>query len=385
MTEKSKRKGNPRRRLLVASLLIIGLIIALVSAGVYVLRPGGAQIVFVAPDDEGIDQLWIANLNTPENPRQLTTLASPPFLTGFIIAPDSERMILHLYDGMQHALWHLNLQTGTTQEIRQCDLFPSCTAVLFSPDGRWLAGEDRQSISISRAEVTLRIDDLETGTQQTIFSVEVDISRDLPDILITWIEESGYLIYRSNPVNDPSEITIYDVRNNRVVDTGEIIESGERFNLRFSPDGQYYASRIFQMETGLQINQIYAINDSGTILSSTTATQQERAQQFLMLQDWHPDSEHILVTRGQRSNDILQFNNLSVFNSVDGTVEVLLNNDGRYTYASATFNYDGSRILYSRSDKQDHHNQIMLYDMETGEEIELPLSGAFPQWVNGGR
>lgn len=57
MSDKSKRKSNPRRQMLFRFLLIVGLLIALISAAVYVLHPKGAQTVFIAPDDDGINQI----------------------------------------------------------------------------------------------------------------------------------------------------------------------------------------------------------------------------------------------------------------------------------------------------------------------------------------
>ena len=75
MTEKSKRKGNPRRNLLLRIVIILLLIATLVSMWIvaYQANAQKTQIIFIAPDDEGIDAIWIASLNNPENPRQLTT------------------------------------------------------------------------------------------------------------------------------------------------------------------------------------------------------------------------------------------------------------------------------------------------------------------------
>jgi len=382
MTDKTKR--NPRRRLLVMSLLIIGLIIALISAGMYLLRPGGAQIVFVAPDDAGADQLWLVNLNDLEHVRQLTNVDSPVLFTGLRVASDNQRVLLHLVEGRNHSLWTMNPETGATQHISDCENNSSCTRTSLSFDGRWLALEDHETITESLNEITLRIIDLDSGTSETIFSLQSD-DPDIGDVLIGWIEDSGYLVYRSNPENAPATVTIYDVSSDQIIDTVEIIDMAGRFTTRFSPDGQYYSYRIFQQNFRIQFYEIYAINEPDTALFSTLPVQESTTQDRHALQDWHPDSEHILVANGRSDNGVIILNEMRINNILDNSSELIFSNDERYTYPTASFNYDGSQILYYRHNVESDQGEILIYDIESGEHILLPFAGAFPQWVNGGR
>lgn len=85
MFDKTKHKVNPHQRTLFRLIIIIGVIVALIVAGVYLLRSKGAQIVFIAPDDNGVEQIWIADVNDAENPRQLIYHERVDFGQGILV------------------------------------------------------------------------------------------------------------------------------------------------------------------------------------------------------------------------------------------------------------------------------------------------------------
>ena len=81
------------------------------------------------------------------------------------------------------------------------------------------------------------------------------------------------------------------------------------------------------------------------------------------------------------------FTDISMMNVFTGASEILVSRANSTDYSNITFNLNASQILYTTRypDMDQRMRQIMLYDMETGEEIPLPLFGHSPQWVNGGR
>ncbi len=63
-----------------------------------------------------------------------------------------------------------------------------------------------------------------------------------------------------------------------------------------------------------------------------------------------------------------------------GEYDVLLSVEN--SFPQPVFNADGSLILYTDYMPEIH---FVLFDMESREEITLPIVGRDPQWVNGGR
>jgi len=385
MSDKSKRKGNPRRRFLFQILLITGAIAAVISAGIYVLTPKGAQIVFIAPDDEGLNQIWTAYVNNPENPRQLTTFAENITLVNLYAAENSNRVVFHQSDGVYASLWTLNPQTGQIQQIRRCEQTHSCTWVLLSPDGNWLAIEDMHYVTESSHETLIRIVDLDGRTDtNTIFTIETSVNVDISSPLLGWIGDT--VVYRPHPDTNPSEIAFYDAANNEIVDTGEVVENSNAFTLEFSSDGTYYNNMLFRYGgESVQVAEIYAIDDAYTVQFSTSSEFNPMIDNYGTFQDWHPDSQQFLsVSSGYANGDVV-WHRVNHHNIEDNSTQILIGSDGQYSFNHATYNHDGSKILYYRYDTALRQGQFMIYDVETGEETALPLSGTNPKWVNRGR
>ena len=75
-----------------------------------------------------------------------------------------------------------------------------------------------------------------------------------------------------------------------------------------------------------------------------------------------------------------------------GTLETLHDTYGpngtdqiRVFYIEADLNEDETRIIVRKYNPDTHEYQMVVYDIETDEEIILSVYGLYPQWVNGGR
>ena len=93
------------------------------------------------------------------------------------------------------------------------------------------------------------------------------------------------------------------------------------------------------------------------------------------MQDWHPDNEHLLIRISSYSRSVKNtISNFYLLNTTDSSIEQLTEGD-RFSYVNATFNHDGSKILYQRKDTlrqcDRFCDQIMTYDMETNETHRL--------------
>jgi hypothetical protein len=72
MLEKRKRTPHIRSKFWFRPLLLGLLCIVVVIVVFTQTQSISPQIVYIAPDEEGIENVWLADLNHPEHPRQLT-------------------------------------------------------------------------------------------------------------------------------------------------------------------------------------------------------------------------------------------------------------------------------------------------------------------------
>jgi hypothetical protein len=100
---------------------------------------------------------------------------------------------------------------------------------------------------------------------------------------------------------------------------------------------------------------------------------------------WNPNNQSILTLEYSRMlNNTAQYT-LILIDPISNTQDTLLEQYFYRFFQTINFNYDGSLILYVVNNIDFETRQLMTFDMETREEIALPLFGSNPQWVNGGR
>ena len=107
MPEKPKRKRSPNRRIkiLFFAIMLLCLVTSITSLSIYLLRPQGAKIVYLAPDKNGVEALWLADLANPENPKQLTHYEDPNTRIADYQITDDGQYIAYL-------LWSWETHTG---------------------------------------------------------------------------------------------------------------------------------------------------------------------------------------------------------------------------------------------------------------------------------
>lgn len=385
MSEKTKRKSNLRRRLLIRLLFGIVLIIALISAGMYALRPTGAQIVFIAPDDNGVDNIWIADLNDPEHPRQLTFHEQGVSIHNIQVS-DKDLLVYMRISRDHRSIWALNMTTGQQEMVRDCLESSSCGQFLLHPQGRWIVSEDTSFLSETSYETRIRLDDLQTHHHDIIYRAETTIQTYLPLTLVSWIQETGLLVYHSNLNRNVNELAFYDVENRQVIKTGYLHEVLP-FSPIFSPGGAYYANILYQYEGRyVALVEVYALDETENMMLSTLAEDSVLGIQAATFQDWHPDNDTILIAAAwSHPGKGRTLTELKLYHVIDGSITSLHTTDARDSYFNAQFNYNGRQIIYTIYDLEQRQSQVILFDVETREEIALPLFGRNPQWVNGGR
>ena len=386
MTEKTKRKTNPRRRLLIRLITGIGILVTLISAGVYAFRPTGAQIVFIAPDDNGVDNIWIADLNTPENPHQLTHYADVITFYGLHVFREDDKAIYGIEDSNPPnnfgEIRLLNLRNGTSEQLMSCPDNASCKAYSVHPDAQLIAYQVSSRLEDRRSTLAqLYLYDVQSAEHHLIYETQ-DSYANGNHMSPTWIPDTDLLTFRMGGIDNIANFAVYDVQQAQLLeDTSVISPVGEPF---FSMDGSRY---IHQSSQPNAESTFYDIRDFSN--NSAQLLELENVVGGLYYQDWHPDNETVMMVIGLAygfTRATVNGSNLNLYNTTTGEGETLTRTRNRLFIHEASFNHAGNQILYTvQAIGSTETPQIMLYDMETREEITLPLFGHSPQWVNGGR
>ncbi len=382
MSGKAKSKGNPRRRTFIQLLVLIVIIVIVSSVIQILLHSKGAEFVFVERDENGFSQIWLADVENPENLRQLTFHEDADSL----ILDTTEDGYLILYSvtfpfpELSYEIWLYDLSKGKNNQIMDCHDFQACQALQLHHSGKWFIMESVQQNPDESWTLSIYIHDLESSEETKIYEQELSDARSLFPV---WVGYSNTVIFRNGVGDDFYDFTLYDVEQNQIIDTTYL---DTLFIPVFSDDGSQYA--LGTLVTDNERENIKTISINQQIISLESPEGIDNAL-FAMAntRDWHPDNETLLIHTWWEQENIIRENwlhELSLYDTLTGTRETLISNRSS-SYLNATFNYDASRILYILSDRDTQLNQLMIFNMETLEETSLPLFGTSPHWVNGGR
>ncbi len=381
MTEKAKRKTNPRRRLLIRLIAGIGILVTLISAGVYALRPTGAQIVFIAPDDNGVDNIWIADLNTPENPRQLTFHDNQDgkYLIRDFQSARNSSIITYLRDVENdinsRTLWLFDIETREHRQILTCSSMLHCGSFQLHPTGMWLAYAEKVYNEGELSSYQIYVINLLTNDVTPVYSVaNTLILESIRFLYLEWLGDQDQLVFQSVNESITNTFLVFDMSENQIIRSLDLGNHHESLGYpRFSDDSTKYA---FQISLG-------TITDAGSAdykITAFTIENDYEPYRLHYLQDWHPNSIYLLMSPvGDGMRAVYEYD------TVNKTTNILMQNRDYLSYSNVTFNYDGSNILFNLLSYSGSLQIIGVYNMETREEIALPLFGRNPQWVNGGR
>ena len=365
MQSKEKRKINPRRRLLMRLIVTIFVIATLLVLGLRALKPKGAQIVYIAPDENGYDAIWLADLNDPENPRQLT-FHEGITIGDFQVSSENSIVFYSIATGnypIPYSFWTINLDTNVHEDISNCEL--NCDAFQLHPSGEWITYHDYTADNLIR----VMIQNLETSEQRLLFESSTHFAH-YHSPLPQWVGDSDKLAFRLTG-SSSNMIAIYSIEKAQVIEILDIVIP--LWTPHFSEDGSLFNHYPYFATVENNPLNIRSFHNPNTVLFEANANQ--------AFSDWHPDNERVLITEVFSTNTNSYFE-LNLYNLTTNEGEVLLRGERRY---NPTFSTDATQILYSASLPDSHFYELMLFDMETREEITLPIVGRDPQWVNGGR
>ncbi|MGB7340369.1 MAG: hypothetical protein WBC91_15840 [Phototrophicaceae bacterium] len=105
---------------------------------------------------------------------------------------------------------------------------------------------------------------------------------------------------------------------------------------------------------------------------------------------WHPNNNQFLISEYVREIVDGEYNfigvNLNLYDLQTREFITISSVPEEVWYGLASFNSDGSEMVINRASYNTNEtDQLIHFDLITGEETVLPLFGTQPQWVNGGR
>ncbi len=360
----------------------IAIIVILIVAGMMLFSPKGDEIIFIAPDDNGIDNIWIADLNDPENPRQLsfhdTTLMS------YIELSDTDRLVFYpvvaenavVSSAPFSEIRMLNIDSQQEEIIFTCVEGSHCHHFHIHHEGVWFSYLERiDETGYVRVYNRLTQENRILETIENLTSASVNNGKIVP----RWVGQTDLLSFAMDDgeQEDTKMIQFYGIETD---DSYELSLSIAGTTAFFSPDGSRYASSYFaDSQPAVHINNI----ESGDRISLPEINETDDAFLFhALFRAWHPDNLSILIEeRWIRGDEELA--ELALYDLTTASKRTLTSSE--FNIINLNFNQDGSKLVYTIFDWQADSKQIVLYDMETQEETALPLFGHHAQWVNSGR
>ncbi len=369
MKEKAKRHSNTRKYhyfsiFLLLSMAVIGALLALLVA---VMKPTGERIVYIAPDENYVNNIWIADINNPENPQQITSIDETDNI--YNLYAESGKVFYSIRNDNQHTLWFYDSNTGNHEKIIDCVY--GCTSLDLHPNGYWLIYQESLEVKVIDLQTRIQTHPIDTKNNPQINGTPMP----------QWIGDTDQLLVggqrkspeRENVIN---ELVRYDMKT-------EALSIGESFNIEdsalvFSPNGQYFASLSILYDNTISIRNI----DKPDI--PLLNFESERHYQYFFY-EWHPNNEQIFIIEGnlteKRGGMIL-----SLFHIHSGEKQVIFTSEWssrqtRLTGGKINSKVDKLLLVMNTHSNSNDFNTI-IFDLEQNKEIKLPIYGVMQQWLD---
>lgn len=383
MSEKAKRKHNPRRRLLMRIMLIFGILIAGTILIVSKFEPEHEYFVYSSRDD-GYSNLYLFDVTGGETVRPITNnteIASFEFTTS-ANAPYVAYREYHYI--LPHTIFLHNLATGQTREIG------TGRYISLHPDGHYLAYE---FADFDRSEYEIRLFNLRNNEEIAIYSF-TGSEYDSFD-RFQWTNDSLIFAFSKSVRGDDPFIFRYALDGSGEIESIDYPDERFYFStseilLRYSHDESriIYSNRVVETRNALSVD-FFEDREYTPYLSDLTARQDEMGEYMhISFEDWHPDNENALVMVRYRlpvsdmPDETYFVQYPAILNSTTGEFEYLMANPN-YTISRVEWNRNASSIAATRTyincPESYRCREIVILNTETGEQSYIP--GSYGYWV----
>lgn len=335
-------------------------------------QTGQPRILFIKPDPEGPDQLFVAGADGRQPPVQLSQAQAT--VLDFAVAPDSSQIAYTVFTNDQQMsgtadLWLMNADGSNQRMLLACPE-AMCSRPVWTPDGRRLVYERREILNPGAPPGNPRLWWLDMGSGQT---VPVFQDSQLLGLFAAISPDGRWLSYVS-PTDQG--IQLYNLADG----SGLLVPNKMGTAVSWHPRSDRIAlADIVTAETdwGVVISAVSIPDGNVTMLSRS-------AQGGLDVDDsspvWSPDGSRLAFGRKQARSAMGR--QLWLMDA-DGTAVVPLSGDPDIHHSAFFWSPDGRTLLYQRYNLKELYAQpgVWVIDIQTGQTTEIAYPATQPAWL----
>ncbi len=369
--------------------LVVLLITAICTIGIsisgYISDPSNRspQVAYLYPAFGGTQDVWISDINAPDNQRQLTFSEHGVF--DFDVSPDGRWLVFAEKNSeFLSKLRLLDIVNNRVIDLVDCfELNANCTTPVFSPDGTKLVYQRSELLNGQYGVSRIWLVDMTNSNYETIPLIgDTQIIGHSP----VWSADNNKLAFYSANVLEPGILIYNFAADENNTSRLQFIPSTQGSMGTISPDGQ----KIIVPEIMKRDNQLYTYLKLIDLLNTEMSlfTDPDDPADDAVAQ-WNPDGNTVAFSR--RYTDERWTQGYQIYlRDIDSDQLIPVAYDKRYTTSNVQWNSTGTRLIMQRfpllnedgTTMRDARPEIWSYDVET-DTLNMILSNAFlPRWAS---
>ncbi len=326
------------------------------------------QILFIKPDEDGPEQIYVADPSGTIELKQLSQSPSP--ITAFAVSPDSSRIAYsattyEFGQGGTSDIWLMNSDGSDAQMLLAC-IDAVCSNPEWLPGGHRLIYERRHIPVPGAAPGNPRLYWLDVLTGET---VPVFADSQLLGLFPAVSPDGEWLSFVS-PLDQG--IQLYNFDNG----TSILIPNRMGTAVNWSPDSQAVAmADIITQEQDWGVNlSLFNVNTEASVnLGEGVQTDDSGPV-------WSPDGQQIAfgskMARTGMGRQIWLM-------SADGSYRIPLTGDTDIHHSDFAWSPDGQSIIYQRYNLEELYAQpsVWIIDIKSGQTVEIATPAIQPTWL----